>query len=172
MYTLTYNVPVMFDSSSKGGAGEGLFLGREGGESMRPGHKNLLAAATVITAAMVAVACGTGGDSSSTATSGSTAGGAAAAKPDFAFYKGKTINFILPQEPGGVFSFSMVPATQLAAKMLGATINIQYVSAGSGLVGDQQIYAAANDGLTIGDESVGTMINNILQGRDNGFPVR
>lgn len=171
MYTLTYNVPDEYDSSLKGGAGEGLFLGREGGESMRPGHKNLLAAATVITAAMVAVACGTSGDSSSTATSGSTAGGSSAVKPDFAFYKGKTINFILPQEPGGVFSFSMVPGTQLAAKMLGATINIQYVSAGSGLVGDQQIYAAANDGLTIGDESVGTMINNILQGRDNGFPV-
>ena len=121
-------------------------------------------------AALAAAGCTTG-SSSSSSTTGSGSGSSAAAKPDTDFYKGKTINFILPQAPGGVFSYSMVPATQLAAKYLNAKINVSYVSAGSGLVGDQQIYAAAADGLTIGDESVGTMINNILQGRDKGFPV-
>lgn len=138
---------------------------------MRPVRRKLLTASALLVAALTAAACGTNGDSP--AGSGSSSGSvtSAGATPDLSFYKGKTINFIIPQAPGGVFSFSMVPATQLAAKYLHATINDQYVSAGSGLVGDQQIYAAAADGLTIGDESVGTMINNIPQGRDKGFPV-
>lgn len=123
----------------------------------------------VLAAALATVGCSSGGSPSSTPGPGS--GSSAGAKADLGFYKGKTINFVIPQAPGGVFSYSMVPATQLAAQYLHAKINVRYVSTGSGLVGDQQIYAAAADGLTIGDESVGTMINNILQGRDKGFPV-
>ena len=74
---------------------------------------------------------------------------ATSVKPDYSFYNGKTITFILSNTPGSGgdrATRAIVPAME--AK-LHATINIQYVP-GAQAIGEDQLATAAPDGLTIG----------------------
>jgi tripartite-type tricarboxylate transporter receptor subunit TctC len=70
-------------------------------------------------------------------------------KPDLAFYKGKTITYILTDNPGATddtVSQAIIPKME---QFLHATINIQYVPTAGGSEGENQVAAAKPDGLTL-----------------------
>ena len=70
-------------------------------------------------------------------------------KPDFAFFKGKTITYIVPNAAGTPAGNTFVAMQPALEKYLGATINIIYNSS-SNILGMDQVSVAKNDGLTLG----------------------
>jgi tripartite-type tricarboxylate transporter receptor subunit TctC len=102
--------------------------------------------ALVLCVAMVAApvtACASSGGSGSPVDSGGVQAGRA-------FFKGKTITYIVPGKPGNAQSGIMLALRPYMEKYLGATINIQYTLNGSNSIGQDKVQASTPDGLTIG----------------------
>jgi tripartite-type tricarboxylate transporter receptor subunit TctC len=101
---------------------------------------------------------------SSSINTSSTGGGAAAAsaKPDFDFYKGKTITDIVEQLPGGEYYTDDQILDPLIGKYLHATVNLVSNATGQSIAGQDQIASAKPDGLTIGTMTLPTDIYNYL----------
>ena len=75
-------------------------------------------------------------------------------KPDFSFYSGKTITFIVPQVAGGSDYPMIINTQQGVENYLHATINIESIPQGNTVTGQNDLAAAPPDGLTIGFYSV------------------
>jgi tripartite-type tricarboxylate transporter receptor subunit TctC len=93
-------------------------------------------------------------------------------KPNLAFFKGKTITYIVPNTPGSTAGLVIVAMQQALEQYLGATINIEYLSSGGSSVGDDVIGHSTPDGLTIGDLPVSSTLNAIYAATGSiNFPV-
>ncbi|MCL6598147.1 MAG: hypothetical protein K6T81_05340 [Alicyclobacillus macrosporangiidus] len=91
------------------------------------------------------------GNSSNTASTGSSS-----ASSGYDFYKGKTLQIIVPYSPGGGYDQWARLIAPYMQKYLGTSkVEVVNVDGGGGLVGTNQIYAAKPDGLTIGDTNAG-----------------
>lgn len=93
------------------------------------------------------------------------AGSKPASKEDaLAFYKGKTINFIVPYKTGGGYDRNARMITPYLQKYIpGATIVVRNVEGGGGLVGTNELYLSKPDGLTIGVlNTVGAVTNQAV----------
>ncbi len=83
-------------------------------------------------------------------------GGASSGPAAAEFYKGKTLNLIVPFSPGGGFDqYPRLAQPGLEAAMPGTAVVVQNVTGAGGIVGSNQIYRAAPDGLTIGIGNIG-----------------
>ncbi|MDO9065687.1 MAG: tripartite tricarboxylate transporter substrate-binding protein, partial [Chloroflexota bacterium] len=72
------------------------------------------------------------------------------------FFKGKVVNLIVPFSPGGGFDqYPRLAQPALEAAMPGTAVVVQNVTGAGGIVGSNQIYRAAPDGLTIGIGNIG-----------------
>jgi tripartite-type tricarboxylate transporter receptor subunit TctC len=89
----------------------------------------------------------------------SSSGGSASVTAEKSFYNGKTIQLIVPGAPGKGSAFLATALQQAMEAKLGATINIEYVT-GADTVGQDQVYSAKPDGLTIGLLTIISDINN------------
>lgn len=102
------------------------------------------AAAVLAGGCLTACATGTAPVSSSSATG---------------FYKGKTITLIVPGSPGKGSAFVATALQQAMESQLGATIDIEYVT-GADVVGQDRVWTAQANGLTIGMLTVTSDLNN------------
>ena len=103
---------------------------------------------------------------------GATSVKAQALKPDFKFFRGKTITYIVPNTPAstpGVIISAMVPGLE---KYLGASINLQFNSSVA-TVGEDIVGSAPPDGLTLGNMAMQVVMDEewANSGTPN-FPLR
>jgi tripartite-type tricarboxylate transporter receptor subunit TctC len=124
-------------------------------DSIRSGYPRQSIALTAVLVVAAVVSTSLAGCSTSGATSSGTV---TSAQDGYAFYKGKSITYIVPQSPGGSYSDVLLPAKPYIEKKLGATLNLEYVPQGTSLVGDDQIAGANPDGLTIGTVGVNALL--------------
>jgi tripartite-type tricarboxylate transporter receptor subunit TctC len=68
--------------------------------------------------------------------------------PDF--YKGKTIRFTTSNSPGGGFDIYMRTTAKNFTDVVGVTTAAQNITGAGGVIGDNALYLAKPDGLTIG----------------------
>lgn len=117
--------------------------------------RRVLGAGAVLSLAMtLTTACHSGGSS-----------GASAGQDSAAFFKGKTLKFIVPYAPGGGYDQWPRVLEPYLKKYLGvASIQIMNVDGGGGLIGTSQIYNAPPDGLTIGDTNAGGDVFDQIDG--------
>jgi tripartite-type tricarboxylate transporter receptor subunit TctC len=113
------------------------------------------ALAAVLTAAAALTACSSG-SSGPAPTSGNSVGGAS-------YFKGKTITLIAPDSPGGSYDSYARLFAPYVGQELGATINVENVSAAGTLQGTNQMAASAPNGLTIGMVNVGGDIASLVE---------
>jgi len=67
------------------------------------------------------------------------------------FYKGATLNFVVPYSPGGTYDLWARALAPVMAKITGATVIVTNIEGAGGLVGGGWLYNSAKpDGLTIG----------------------
>lgn len=90
--------------------------------------------------------------------------GAATAQSAAEYYAGKSIDWIVPYEPGGGYDeYSRVIAPYME-KYTGARIDIVNMPGSGGMKGAVEIFNAPTDGLTIGIINGSAMITNELAG--------
>jgi tripartite-type tricarboxylate transporter receptor subunit TctC len=74
----------------------------------------------------------------------------AAAEDAAAYYKGKTVKFIVPTPPGGGFDAYARMIAPLVEKETGATVVVQNTPGAGGLIAANAMYAASGDALMMG----------------------
>jgi tripartite-type tricarboxylate transporter receptor subunit TctC len=127
----------------------------------RHGLRLLAAPAAVLLSCSLVTAC------SSSTSGGSPAASSSAGGADVAFFKGKTINYIIPNTPGsppGLILTAMKPTLE---KYLGATINIEY-NTNVATVGEDIVGSSKPDGLTLGNLTPLVVLNE--EYADSGAP--
>jgi tripartite-type tricarboxylate transporter receptor subunit TctC len=88
----------------------------------------------------------------------------AAAQPDTAFYRGKTMTWIVATGPGGGYdSYSRLIARHMQKYLPGVRIIVRNVPGAGHIVGANTLYAARPDGLTVGMFNTGLIYNQLLQ---------
>ena len=86
--------------------------------------------------------------------------------PDFAFYKGKTVTYVVATAAGGGYDFyGRLIADYMAPHLPGATIVVKNVPGAGHLIGANFTYNARADGLTMGTFNTGLIYNQLI-GRD------
>ncbi|HVB04963.1 MAG TPA: hypothetical protein VNF07_01780 [Acidimicrobiales bacterium] len=96
-----------------------------------------------------------------------------ALKPDFGYFAGKTITFIAPAAPGGIFD--AIPRTlgPLMASYLHCTVNVVNVPNGNTLPGQDQAASAPANGLTLGVMNILADLENDVKGVASvSFPIK
>lgn len=139
-----------------------ISLGRRGTKS-KPRLKVPALGVVVASAGMLLAACGSS-SSAATSSSGSaapttTSANAAAA----AYFKGKTITLIAPDNPGGDFDLYARIIAPALSKYLGATVNVENVNGGGTIVGTNQMAASSPNGLTISVVNTGGDIASLIE---------
>lgn len=86
-----------------------------------------------------------------------------AASPDYEFFKGKVINYIVATEPGGGYD----TAARLIGKYIqkyipDSTVIIKNIPGAGHIIGANETYLANPDGLTIGTFSTGLVYSQIV----------
>jgi len=74
----------------------------------------------------------------------------AAAEDAAAYYKGKTVKFIVPTPPGGGFDAYARMLAPLIERETGATVVVQNMPGAGGLIAANGMYAASGDALMVG----------------------
>jgi len=91
---------------------------------------------------------------------------APATAPDFDFYKGKVINYIVATKPGGGYdAYARVIGKYMQKYIPGATIIVKNMPGAGHVIGANETYIARPDGLTIGTFNSGLIYSQIV-----GFP--
>jgi tripartite-type tricarboxylate transporter receptor subunit TctC len=120
-------------------------------------RKRRVAALALATASVAALAACSSGSS------GSSGGGTSASGGGSGYFKGKTITLISPDAPGGSYdSYARLFAPYIGQE-LGATINVEDVSAAGTVQGSNEMAAAAPNGLTIGMVNVGGDVASLVE---------
>jgi tripartite-type tricarboxylate transporter receptor subunit TctC len=89
--------------------------------------------------------------------------GGAFAQSGADFFAGKTINYIVATAPGGGYdTYGRLVAEYMQKYLPGSTIIIRNMPGAGHLVGANAIYAARNDGLTIGTFNTGLLYNQLM----------
>jgi tripartite-type tricarboxylate transporter receptor subunit TctC len=83
---------------------------------------------------------------------------------DYAFYKGKVIEFVVPYAVGGGFdAYARGLKPYMEKYIPGTTLVVRNITGGGGLTGTNQLYRSKGDGLTIGIlNGAGMVLNQIL----------
>lgn len=86
-----------------------------------------------------------------------------AASPDFNFYKGKTITYIVSTKPGGGYdTYARLICKHMQKYIPGATIIVKNVPGAGNIIGANEIFLAKPDGLTLGTFNTGLIYTQIL----------
>lgn len=98
---------------------------------------------------------------------------AGAQTPDTAFYKGKTITYVVATSAGGGYDFYARLIGEYMEKALpGATIVIKNMPGAGHLIGANYTYGARPDGLTIGTFNTGLIYNQLIGRQGVKFDLR
>lgn len=93
--------------------------------------------------------------------------------PDFAFYKGKTLTYVVATAAGGGYDFyARLIADYMAPHLPGATIVIKNVPGAGHLIGANFTYNARADGLTVGTFNTGLIYNQLIGREGVKFDLR
>jgi len=126
-------------------------------------RRAVAAAAVAAASAALLAACSSGSSSGSAGNGPASASAGAAAGGGAGYFKGKTITLIAPDSPGGSYDAYARLFAPYVGQQLGATVNVQNVSAAGTLQGSNQMAAAKPDGLTIGMVNVGGDIASLVE---------
>ncbi len=97
---------------------------------------------------------------------------AVAVTPDFAFFKGKTVTYIVATQPGGGFdTYARVIGKYMQKYIPGSTIIIKNVPGAGNVIGANEIYLAKPNGLTIGTFNTGLLYAQIIGGEGIRFDL-
>jgi tripartite-type tricarboxylate transporter receptor subunit TctC len=116
-------------------------------------RKGRVAAIALATASVAALAACSSGASGGTSASGSGSG----------YFKGKTITLISPDAPGGSYDSYARLFAPYVEQELGATINVEDISAAGTVQGSNQMADSAPNGLTIGMVNVGGDVASLVE---------
>lgn len=87
----------------------------------------------------------------------------AAAAPDFDFYKGKVINYIVATKPGGGYdAYARVIGKYMQKYIPGVTLIVKNIPGAGHIIGANETYLAKPDGLTIGTFNNGLIYSQIV----------
>ena len=87
-----------------------------------------------------------------------------AAAPDYGFYKGKVINYIVATKPGGGYdAYARVIGKYLQKYISGTTVIVKNLPGAGHIIGANETYLAKPDGLTIGTFNTGLIYSQILK---------
>lgn len=87
-----------------------------------------------------------------------------AAAPDYGFYKGKVINYIVATKPGGGYdSYARVIGKYMQKYIPGTTVIVKNLPGAGHIIGANETYLAKPDGLTIGTFNTGLIYSQILK---------
>lgn len=115
---------------------------------------------------LIASACGSSSNASSSSTSasgGSKTGTSSGQSSGAAYFKGKTITIIAPDNAGGGFDkYARLIAPALASQ-LGATVNVENIAGGGTITGTDKMVASKPDGLTLGMVNIPGDVGDVLQ---------
>jgi tripartite-type tricarboxylate transporter receptor subunit TctC len=125
------------------------------------GRRIAAVAVAAVSAALLAACSSASSSGSANAASANT--GAAGAGGGAGYFKGKTITLISPDSPGGSYDSYARLFAPYVGQELGATINVEDVSAAGTLQGSNQMAASAPNGLTIGMVNVGGDIASLVE---------
>jgi tripartite-type tricarboxylate transporter receptor subunit TctC len=93
--------------------------------------------------------------------------------PDFAFYKGKTVTYVVATAAGGGYDFyARLIADYMAPHLPGATIVVKNVPGAGHLIGANFTYNARADGLTVGTFNTGLIYNQLIGREGVKFDLR
>jgi len=88
---------------------------------------------------------------------------AGADSADTAFYRGKTLTYLVAAKPGGGYdSYARLIADALPRHLPGVRVRVRNVPGAGHIVGANMLYAAAPDGLTIGTFNTGLIYAQLL----------
>ena len=86
-----------------------------------------------------------------------------AASPDYDFYKGKTLTYIVATKPGGGYdAYARVIARYMQKYIPGSTVIVKNVPGAGHIIGANETYLAKPDGLIIGTFNTGLIYSQIV----------
>ena len=86
-----------------------------------------------------------------------------AAAPDFDFYKGKVINYIVATKPGGGYdAYARLIGKYMQKYLPGSTVVIKNVPGAGHIIGANETYLSKPDGLTIGTFNTGLIYSQMI----------
>lgn len=89
--------------------------------------------------------------------------GPAAAQEGAAFFKGKTVTYIVATAPGGGYdTYGRLVAEYMQKYLPGSTFVVRNMPGAGHLIGTNAIYASKPDGLTLGTFNTGLLYNQII----------
>ncbi len=89
--------------------------------------------------------------------------GAAAVTPDYKFYNGKVINYIVSTQPGGGYdAYARLIGKYMQKYIPGTTIIVKNVPGAGNIIGANEIYLAKPNGLTMGTFNTGLIYSQIV----------
>lgn len=89
--------------------------------------------------------------------------GPALAQEGAAFYKGKTVTYIVATSPGGGYdTYGRLVAEYMQKHLSGSTFVVRNMPGAGHLIGTNAIYASKPDGLTIGSFNTGLLYNQLI----------
>ena len=85
------------------------------------------------------------------------------AAPDYDYYKGKVITYVVATKPGGGYdSYARLVGKYLEKHIPGSTVIIKNVPGAGHIIGANEVFLAKPDGLTIGTFNTGLIYNQLL----------
>lgn len=98
---------------------------------------------------------------------------ARAQSPDTAFYKGKTLTYVVATSAGGGYDFyARLIAEYMEKNLPGVTIVVKNMPGAGHLIGANYTYNAKSDGLTIGTFNTGLIYNQLIGRQGVKFDLR
>lgn len=92
--------------------------------------------------------------------------------PDTAFFKDKTIKFIVATAPGGGYdSYARLVAPYLQKYLPGSTVIVENAPGAGHIIGATQVYNAKPDGLTLGCFNSGLIQQQLISNKDIRFDL-
>lgn len=90
--------------------------------------------------------------------------GTAIAQEGAAFFDGKTVNYIVATDPGGVYDTNgRLVAEAMQKQLPGSTFVVRNMPGAGGIIGANFIYASEPDGLTIGTFNTGLIYGQLIE---------
>ncbi len=96
-----------------------------------------------------------------------------AVAPDYEFYKGKVVNYIVATKPGGGYdAYARIIGKYMQKYIPGTTVIIKNLPGAGHIIGANETYLAKPDGLTIGTFNTGLIYSQILKQPGIRFDLR
>ncbi len=87
----------------------------------------------------------------------------ATAAPDYGFFKGKAITYIVATQPGGGYdTYARVIGKYIQKYIPGSTVIVKNIPGAGNIIGANELYLAKPNGLTIGTFNTGLLYSQIV----------